>query len=952
MKKILLFSLICYTQLLMAQFPGGGGGGGERRSQGGYNQMGGMGQQQAKGIGKITGIILDSTTSKGVEFANIALYNKATNKLIDGTIADEKGKFTIEGLVDGTYKLQISFLGYGNKIVDDVKIVREKTINLGNVQLSESNNTLQEVTVTGQKALIEEKVDRLVYNAEKDILAKGGDAADVLRKVPLLQVDLDGNVSVRGSSNIKVLINGKPSTIVASSIADAVKMIPADMIKTVEVITSPSSKYDAEGAAGIVNIITKKDKLQGYNMNVDLGAGLRGSNLGLNGSIRAGKFGLRLGGYGRAMYNDIETNNEQFTTVKNIQSRTSQKSLGSDLGGFAHYSMGMDYDIDKTQSLSGGIRYGLRAMNRDQTQSTDLFTENILKGKTIRDISSVNNSHNYDINLDYLLTPKAQTEFSISTQYSRNDMVNDFNSNFVNDNGLILSRLKNVNANLNQEITLQSDYQTPIKDNQMLEFGGKGILRTVNSDFQYLSASDANTEYTIDYKQPSGKLDYGQNIVSGYTSYTISTPSKVTFKVGARLEHTAIEATQDGKDINIPDYSNLVPSVNISKPLKGSTTIKLGYNQRIQRPGLQQLNPNISLLNTQDVTQGNPALRPELTNNLELGLSTTIKKTYVNASFFGRLTNNAINQVRRPIDTLAGALLTTYENIGKQQGFGTNVFANVYLTNTWSINGGIDLYYTFLEGQTTGIDGKSLTAKNSGINYGGRLMTQIQLKNGWGFQAFTYMRGVEVQLQGSRGGWGTYALGAKKDFNNKKGSLGLGIENFAARGWNIRSEFVSPQFTQVSNNLMLNRNVKINFTYKLGKVTFTDSRKKTKSVNNDDVKGDGGGGGDMGGGQGGASQGGGARPQGGAPQQGARPAGAGQPQQGQGSGQPQQGGAPNMQGRPQSQDTTKGQRPNWNGQRPQGSEGKPQGEKPKGEAPSDKKQDTPATTPKKNEGGK
>jgi uncharacterized surface anchored protein len=208
MKKILLIVLICYTQLLMAQFPGGGpgGGGSDRRSQG-NNQMGGMNQQQAKGIGKITGFVLDSTTNKGVEFANIALYNKASNKLIDGTVADEKGKFTLEGLVDGMYKLQITFLGYGNKVIDDIKMVREKTINLGNIQLSESNNTLQEVTITGQKALIEEKVDRLVYNAEKDQLAKGGDAGDVLRKVPLLQVDLDGNVSIRGSQNIKVLIN-------------------------------------------------------------------------------------------------------------------------------------------------------------------------------------------------------------------------------------------------------------------------------------------------------------------------------------------------------------------------------------------------------------------------------------------------------------------------------------------------------------------------------------------------------------------------------------------------------------------------------------------------------------------------------------------------------------------------------------------------------------------------
>jgi outer membrane receptor protein involved in Fe transport len=908
MKKTLTILLLLSVNLIYAQFPGGGGGRDrDRGSSWGQTQP-----QQQKGIGKIVGTILDSITNKPVEFANIALFNKAANKLVDGAVADEKGKFTIEGLVDGTYKLQVTFLGYGNKIVDDIKMVREKTINIGNIALSEGSNTLQEVTISGQKSLIEEKVDRMVYNAEKDQLAKGGDAADVLRKVPLLQVDLDGNVSVRGNSNIKVLVNNKPSTIVASSVADAIKMIPADMIKSVEVITSPSSKYDAEGAAGIVNIITKKDKLQGYNLNLDMSGGLRASSLGLSGGIRAGKFGLNVGGHGRLMYNKAETDMVQFTKV-GIPSKTLQDSKADDNGGFGFYNLSMDYDIDKTQSLSGGIRFGVRNMGRTQTQNTSIFTADTLRSSSKRYIESINGSNNIDVNLDYQRTFKPQQEWSISTQYSRNDLVNDFNSDFLTNSNIVTSRLKNVNANLNQEMTFQTDFQTPINDASMIEFGGKGIFRTVNSDFQYLSASDANADYAIDFKRPSGMLDYGQNIASAYTSYTYSTKSKFTIKAGVRFENTTIEAKQDGKDIDIPNYYNFVPSLNLSKPLKGSTTIKLGYNQRIQRPGLQQLNPNLSLLNTQDITVGNPNLRPELTNNVELGLSTMVKKTYLNFSIFGRFTDNAINQVRRPIDTLVGAILTTYENIGQQRSYGTNLFTNIYLTNTWSINGGIDLYYTQLEGQVTGIDGKSIKATNSGINYGGRLMSQIQLKNGWGLQAFSFIRGREIQLQGERGGWGVYSVGFKKDFKNKKGSLGLGAENFLQRGWNIRSRFESPQFDQVNNNLMLNSNVKLNLTYKLGKVTFTDSKKKTRSVNNDDVKSEGGGGmGSEGGG--GAPQGGGGRPQGGAPQ-GARPAQGGAPQ----GTKPAQGGAP--QGNPQNMQQ---------GGKPTGA---PQGAPPKKDAP-------------------
>jgi outer membrane receptor protein involved in Fe transport len=864
-KYLIVFVALLSTQILFAQFgpPGGGGGSNKenRSNQGGWGQPNQNQKQQPKGFAKISGIILDSTSNKGVEFANIALYNKETNKLIDGTIADEKGKFTIEGLADGTYRVQVTFLGYGSSIVDDIKITKERNVSLPIIKLSEGANTLGEVTVTGQKALIEEKVDRLVYNAEKDQLAKGGDATDVLRKVPLLQVDLEGNVTVRGSSQIKVLINNKPSTIMASSVADALKQIPADMIKTVEVITSPSAKYDAEGSAGIINIITKKDKLQGYNFNLDLGAGLRGSNMGLNGSLRSGKFGLTLGGYGRASYNKAETEMTQNTILNGINKTTRQFANADDNRLHGYYNIGMDYDIDKTQTITAGIRYGVRNSGRDQIQTTTLFNNNVLLSKAIRDINNKDASHNVDVNFDYLKTFGSQREFSIATQYSRNDLINNFDSDNLNDAGAVLTRLKNVNNNLNQEVTVQADYTTPLSTNTIFEIGGKGIFRKVNSDYQYLSAKDAIADYAQDLSRPAGILNYAQNVVGTYSTVTYSTKNKITLKAGARYEYTAIDATQDSKDINVPAYGTLVPSVNASKTLKNNATLKIGYNKRIQRPGLQQLNPNYNAVNSQSITVGNPNLKPELTDNVELSISKMIKKTYINASIFGRFTDNAINQVRRPLDTVAGAILTTYENIGQQRSYGSNFFTNIYLTNTWSINGGFDAYYTFLEGFTTGLDGKSILIKNKGIAFSGRLMSQLQLKNGWGLQAFSFMRGRQVDLQGTTGGYGVYSLGARKDFTNKKGSIGMSVENFAQRGWNIRTELNSPQFSQVNNNLMLNSNIKINFTYKFGKMTFVDSKKKTRGVNNDDVKG-GGGGGEGGGGEQPQQ----ARPQGGRPQ--------------------------------------------------------------------------------------
>jgi hypothetical protein len=261
--------------------------------------------QSPKGNVKISGTLIDSSTVKSVEYATIALYKLPGNKAVDGAVSDEKGKFSFTKIEAGEYKLQISFIGYQTKTLDKLNFTKGQDFDLGAIKLNPSVKNLDEVTITGTTELIEEKVDRLVYNAEKDISSKGGDATDVLRKVPLLTVDLDGNVSLRGSQNVKVLINNKPSTIMASSVADAMKQIPADQIKTVEVITSPSAKYDAEGSAGIINIITKKNSLQGLNLNVDGGVGNRGSSLMLNGNYRKGKVGFTLGGFGRGNYNTI-----------------------------------------------------------------------------------------------------------------------------------------------------------------------------------------------------------------------------------------------------------------------------------------------------------------------------------------------------------------------------------------------------------------------------------------------------------------------------------------------------------------------------------------------------------------------------------------------------------------------------------------------------------------------
>ena len=843
MKKLIsIFSLIIFAaSVATAQFPGGGPGGMGGGRQGGDGNGRSQTTAQAptlnldgnapKGNSKIFGFVVDQTISTAVEFANVALYNKTTKKVVDGTVADEKGKFSMNRVAAGEYDLVITFIGFTDKTIE-IKVEKGKDNDLGVIKLAQSVKLLDEVTVTAEKSMIEEKVDRLVYNAEKDLTSRGGDAADVLRKVPMLSVDLDGNVTLRGTSNIKVLINNKPSTIVASSIADALKMIPADLIKTVEVITSPSAKYDAEGSGGIINIILKKSTLQGLTLNLDTGVGIRGSNLSLNGNYRQGKLGVTLGGSGRAFYNKSYITLDQSTLRGGNTILTNQTANAFDNGLFGRYNLGFDYDLAKNQSLTASVAFGTRNFTRSQDYTINQFTNRILNSTSFRDVTSKDLSNSVDINLDYIRTFKPSQEWSVSAQFSQNKLTNNFDADLLNNSQELLSRQKNLNTNFNNEITLQTDYQTPIKTNQMFEVGLKTVIRQVNSDFEYRVAG-ATGSFASDARNPAGLLNYSQNIAAGYVSYTYSTKNKITFKVGTRYEYTTIDANDQNKAIVIPAYGNLVPSVNISKPIGKTSTLKLAYNNRIQRPGLQQLNPNYNAANPQSISMGNPSLKPEISNNVELSLSTNIKKTYLNMSVFSRQTNNSITRITMPSDTLPGAVITTFQNIGKEQTIGTNIFGNFFITSKWTINGGIDLFYNYLEGQQTGSDGLTSTISNSGIVLGGRLQSQVTLKNGWAVQAFGGFSGNRVQLQGTQGGMGMYSLGVRKEFKNKKGSLGLAADNFFG-GMMMRSTLTSPQFNQVSVNNIYNQNIKLTFSYKIGKMKFTETKKS--KVKNDDVK--------------------------------------------------------------------------------------------------------------------
>jgi outer membrane receptor protein involved in Fe transport len=804
---------------------------------------------------KITGVVLDNETQKPVEFATVALTPVDSEKPLDGTVCDDKGRFTITKVAAGTYNLVISFIGYETQTIKNISVPDKKDeVNVGVVKLSTGAKVLNEVVVEGQKALIEERVDRTIYNAENDQTARGGDATDVLKRVPMLSVDLDGNVSMRGSSNVLVLINNKPSTIMASSIADALKQIPADQIKSVEVITSPSAKYDAEGSAGIINIVTKKNTLEGLTMNIDAGLGLRGSNLGLNGNYRRGKMGFSLGGWGRANYNvNGKFSSDQYTKSSlddTTPTYNMQRADTRNSGIFGNYNFGWDYDINEKNYMAASVRFGAR---NGKNHQDDLYTmiDTLINDDTnpvqssLRNTVSEDLSNNVDVNLSFThLYEKPQRELSLLGSYSRNNRQNNFENLIRQVNGAdSYSGIRNDNDSYNQEMTFQIDYQSPIGTNQMIEFGAKDIMRKVFSEFAYFTDEDGDGNYIPSTSSSlSNNLNYNQNVVGGYMSYTYTTKTNYSIKAGTRYEYTTIDAySQTEENIEIPSYGALVPSINVSKKLANGKTIKAAYNRRIQRPSIRYLNPNIQAQNPYDVSYGNPSLDPEYTNNYEMGYSTFIKGTSLNFSAFWRNTNNAIQDVRT-VETESGIqrVSTTYENIGQEDAVGVNIFANVSIGKL-SLNGGTDLYYSMLNNN---VPDPQSRASNEGWVASYRMFGNYNLSKGWGFQFFGFYRGRQVQLQGTQGGFGIYSLGLKKDLKNKKGSVGFGAENFFTTAFKIKGELNSPLVQRNTLTELHNMSFRVNFSYRIGKMSMDAKPKRRKSISNDDLKeGDGGGGG-------------------------------------------------------------------------------------------------------------
>lgn len=776
----------------------------------------------------VKGSVIDSTLNKPLGYVTVALQDAATHTPVKSTLAKDDGSFELKAPDGKTYQLVVAFIGYATKILP-VKLTGNE-FNAGKILLAPSNKELKEVTVTAVRPTLKQEVDRLSYDVTADPESKAVSALDMMRKVPLLSVDGDDNIKLKGSGNYKILINGKESALMAKSPSDVLKAMPATNIEKIEVITTPPAKYDAEGLTGIINIITKKNADQGYNGSINARYNsVWGPGYNLNATVKQGKFGL-------SGYAGFGTQKDVIGSTHNIQTQFVNQSVSSILnqdgsrtfgGKYKYANAELSYEIDSLDLITGSFEIfqghfdqsGSLQSNRVNSMGTldeayrNITTSNSKdKGADI----AVNYQRNFKNHKDELLTLSYKYSYSPSDQTSSNAFTDRFNYDAVNNPDF---RQRN-NAG-NREHTIQLDYVYPLKK-LSIEAGGKAILRNNFSDFGRDDLDPNTNQYVVNTGQTS-TFDYHQDVTSFYNSYQLKL-TKWTVKAGLRIEHTQVSADFMGTPLD-KGYNNLIPSISIQRSLN-SSSINFGFTQRIQRPGIYQLNPFVDNSNPKFISTGNPDLRPELNNTFDLTYS-NFKKASVTVGLSYAFSNNSIQTISSLRDTVT---YTTYQNLGSNRTLGFNINTNFSIIKplTVSLNGQIS--HVWLKGVYN-----DQFFKNGG--YIGNAFASFTYKLGDTYR-FGYNAGFfsgDVTLQGKSSNFIYNSYSVAKDLFKKKFTVTLVANNPYSKYRAFTNTTNTPDFSQTISRENPYRHFAIRVNYKFGKLS-SDIKKNQRSINNDDTK--------------------------------------------------------------------------------------------------------------------
>jgi len=789
----------------------------------------------------ISGRIIDSISKNAVEYGAITLLTVNDNKVLNGATTDSLGYFKISDIEEGFYKLSFESIGYKQKFLTDIDVKKgEAARNIGIILLSKNENTLKDVVVTSQKKLIENHIDKIVFNAENDITSQGGVATDILKKIPQVSIDADGNVELAGNGGIRFLINGKPSTAFGSNVADVLQSIPASQIKSIEVITNPGARYDAQGMGGIINIILKQTKVNGINSNLSLSVGTRIENGSFNIAMRHGNFGLNAFVSGNTRLTaETPSVSDRITTdsvakeyfLLHQQGSTATSRYGTEAG------IGFDWTINKYNNLSGNINYN-RFGNKssgiiNQEQQTMPFDTDTF----INAVNSKNNLYNKfgfystdaSVNFKRTFAKEDQSlEINLNTSFGNNKINADNYQTLLPQDSVFYGIINN-NHGKENETELEINYSQPFTKDILFDAGADITFDDITSASNVFALQPDGKNYLYD-TSVSNSLSYDQKVYALYAEISLPVGHLFDVKAGTRYERTEINSFYSNatEQVKNPGYNTWVPSAYILRKLTDNQTLKLSYSKRIERPDYGDLNPFINTTDPKNITAGNPYLKPEIGNRIELSYNHDFGNagSFMVTAFY-RVNSNDIQPYTAVYPSLEigdsvyyNVAVSTRENIGTEKNMGLSFFGNLKATDKFTLRLNLMLFRRHI------INGIDVGRNPISFNYRTNLNASYQFNKDLSAEFFGNFNSPRNEIQGKYPSFTSYTFAARKKLFNQKASIAITATNIFAKYVNQSTVLYGTNFTTNSLRQIPFRSVGLNFTWKFGKLDF----KKDKDI--------------------------------------------------------------------------------------------------------------------------
>ena len=780
----------------------------------------------------VKGVLADSLSKESEPYATIRIaFAKNPSKPVHMAITSDNGKFDEKLKEPGNYV--ITFSSVGKNTVQRNFTLTEKApmANLGTILISEATEMLKGVEVVAQKPLVKAEIDKVTYSIEDDPDSKTNSTLEMLRKVPLVTVDGEDKIQVNGSSNFKIHVNGKPNTMMSNNPKEVLKSLPANSVNSIEVITEPGAKYDAEGIGGILNIITVTgSNMQGYTVSLNAGVYNQGYNAGAYGTVQVGKFTVT----GNYSYNHNDSpehtsfsNREDFTSDTDKYLR--QQSSGKSGGDFNFGSMEGSYEIDSLNLVSFSMQmYGgnYDSKSNSQTQMLNSIREHTYSYNTINRNKNLFGS--IGANFDYQHSFKKKGEY-LTFSYRYNGSPNNSESyteyEEIKDYPYDLRNQHYDNDARTDEHTFQLDYTNPISNMHNIDFGAKYILRNNKSESQYFK--EYNGEYQVD-DNLTDNFKQTQNILAAYGDYMLKW-KKMGAKVGVRYEHTFMDveyAKMPEKNFDA-GFDDIVPSMMLSYQLAPTQTLRATYNMRISRPGIWYLNPFRDTSNPTHISYGNPDLETEKAHSVGLAFSSFSAKFNINANLGYSFVNNGI-QTYSFINN--GVMETTYGNIGHTHRTSLSLWMNWNPGKTTRISVNASGMYVDLRS-----DESFLKQSNNGFQ--GNLFLNAQQTLPWDLRFSLYGGGnsPNISLQGKGSSISYYGFSLRRSFlKEKRLSVSLNTSNLFHKYLTFKNETVTDTFRSWSKSKLQQQSYGLNISWRFGELK-TQVKKANRTIINDDL---------------------------------------------------------------------------------------------------------------------